>query len=153
LLRIAFVRKNKTLRASFLGTSAVIDLLEANYRLYCAQHDIALPNDDAPTSATAAEPMDVEMEQDDEEFKGFSDPDLDDDEVPDFFAKATAASTKQTKGSGRKRRGRVTELVKEKIRRVLEEETQLADKRARMCDEGDFLKLLWAFNEEGIHFA
>ena len=48
--------------------------------------------------------------------------------------------------------GRVAELVREKVRRVLEDVTELADRRARLCDEGDFLKLLYAFNQEGIHF-
>ncbi|KAF2173529.1 hypothetical protein M409DRAFT_35247 [Zasmidium cellare ATCC 36951] len=37
--------------------------------------------------------------------------------------------------------------------KVLEVDTELGDKRARLCDEGDFLKLLYAFNQEGIHFA
>jgi len=36
---------------------------------------------------------------------------------------------------------------------VLEEDTKLGDKRARTCDESDFLKLLWAFNQKGIHFT
>jgi 18S rRNA (adenine1779-N6/adenine1780-N6)-dimethyltransferase len=36
---------------------------------------------------------------------------------------------------------------------VLEDKTGLADKRARMCDEGDFLKLLWELNREGVHFS
>jgi 18S rRNA (adenine1779-N6/adenine1780-N6)-dimethyltransferase len=29
----------------------------------------------------------------------------------------------------------------------------LADKRAGKCYENDFLRLLFAFDEEGIHFA
>jgi 18S rRNA (adenine1779-N6/adenine1780-N6)-dimethyltransferase len=36
---------------------------------------------------------------------------------------------------------------------VLEDVTELADQRAAKCDENDFLRLLSAFNEEGIHFA
>lgn len=151
LLRIAFVRKNKTLRAGFLGTSAVVELLETNYRLWCAQNDV--PVDDRPLDGETMEDiegMDVDQEPvEEEEFKGFSDPELDDDEMPDFFKQAS----KKPSGNRRKRRGRVTEVVKEKIKRVLEHETQLADKRARMCDEADFLKLLYAFNNEGIHFA
>ncbi|OJJ30714.1 hypothetical protein ASPWEDRAFT_121180 [Aspergillus wentii DTO 134E9] len=91
LLRILFVRKNKTIRASFIGKSTVMDLLEANYRTWCAQNDIP--------------------------------------------------------------KGKVAELVREKVRQVLEDETKLADKRARMCDENDFLKLLWAFNQKGFHFS
>ena len=149
LLRIAFVRKNKTLRAGFLGTSAVVELLESNYKLWCAQNDI--PIDDGPLDGQVEEPeeMEVDMDKEEDEFKGFSDPEMDDDEIPDFFKEA---SSKKQRGKGKKR-GKVTELVKEKIRRVLEDETELADKRARLCDEGDFLKLLYAFNKEGIHFA
>ncbi|KAJ4347275.1 Dimethyladenosine transferase [Didymosphaeria variabile] len=145
LLRICFVRKNKTLSASFLGTSAVVELLENNYKLYCAQNDIPIDEsaDDAQMNdAGNADEMDVE-----EEFKGFSDPDDVDDEVPDFF------KTAQKKGGNRKKnRGAVTSIVRKKIEKVLEE-TELAEKRARMCDEGDFLKLLYGFNQEGIHFA
>lgn len=147
LLRIAFVRKNKTLRASFLGTTAVTELLEANYRLWCAQNDV--PVDDTPIDGHAdeVESMDIDQGPEADEWKGFSDPDMEDDEVPDFFQQAVK------KTWGKKKRGRVTLLIKEKIRRVLEDETQLANKRARMCDEGDFLRLLYAFNSEGIHFA
>ncbi|EOA85075.1 Dimethyladenosine transferase [Exserohilum turcicum] len=152
LLRICFVRKNRTLRASFMGTAAVLDLLTSNYRLYCAQNDI--PIDDTPldpseiAAAEEAETMDV-----DDEFKGFSDPDDPDDELPDFFKQLQAEGKKNRNGANRKRKGRLAELVREKVRKVLEDETQLADKRARLCDEGDFLKLLYAFNQEGIHFS
>ena len=48
---------------------------------------------------------------------------------------------------------KVAQLVREKIRKVLEVSTELADKRARQCDQSDFLRLLYAFNQEGIHFA
>jgi len=150
LLRIAFVRKNRTLRASFLGTAAVLELLASNYRLFCAQNNI--PLDDSPLesheSSGETDSMDVDA---DDEFKGFSDPDDPDDELPDFFKQMQAEKKKN--GINRKKKGRVSELVREKVQRVLEEETQLADKRARMCDEGDFLRLLYAFNQEGIHFS
>ncbi|KAF2445398.1 dimethyladenosine transferase [Karstenula rhodostoma CBS 690.94] len=143
LLRICFVRKNKTLRSSFLGTSAVVELLESNYRLYCAQNDV--PVDESPVDDDA-EAVD-EMEVEDDEFKGFSDPDDMDDEIPDFF------KTAQKKGGNKKKsRGAVTGVVRRKIEKVLED-ADLAEKRARMCDEGDFLKLLYGFNQEGIHFA
>lgn len=42
LVRIAFVRKNKTLSAAF-KSSAVRELLEKNYRIHCSLHTIALP--------------------------------------------------------------------------------------------------------------
>jgi 18S rRNA (adenine1779-N6/adenine1780-N6)-dimethyltransferase len=152
LLRIAFVRKNRTLRASFLGTTAVVELLASTYRLFCAQNDI--PLDDSPVDpneVTEPESMDVDGGAD-EEFNGFSDPDDPDDELPDFFKQMQAEGRKKN-GVNRKRKGRVSELVREKVRKVLEDDTQLADKRARLCDEGDFLKLLYAFNQEGIHFS
>ena len=43
-----------------------------------------------------------------------------------------------------KKKGKVSELVREKIRKVLEDQTELAEKRARLCDEGDFLKMDFA---------
>lgn len=148
LLRITFVRKNRTLRAAFLGTAAVLDLLMCNYRLYCAQNDIVLDDTELDPSELAVEPETMDV---DDEFKGFSDPDDPDDELPDFFKQLQAE--KKVNGAHRKKKGRVSELVREKVRKVLEDDTQLADKRARLCDEGDFLKLLYAFNQEGIHFS
>jgi 18S rRNA (adenine1779-N6/adenine1780-N6)-dimethyltransferase len=95
------------------------------------------------------------MEIDDDEFTGFSDPDeADNDTLPEFFLRLREEQRKKgEKGRDRKRKGRLSELVREKVRRVLEVETKLADKRARLCDEGDFLKLLYSFNQEGIHFS
>jgi 18S rRNA (adenine1779-N6/adenine1780-N6)-dimethyltransferase len=143
LLRICFGRKNKTLRASFFGPRELIDLLETNYKTYCAQNDILL--DDGPLEQ---ETGDMEVDNDD---RGELDIDMDGDEdqLPELFKKAKARKV----SSKRKKRGKVYILVKEKVRKVLEDETDLADKRARMCDEGDFLRLLYAFNMEGIHFC
>ncbi|KAK7533000.1 dimethyladenosine transferase [Phyllosticta citribraziliensis] len=156
LLRVCFVRKNKTLRASFFGTSSVMDMLEANYRTFCAQNDIAI--DEGPTAA--AEDTNMDVEQDEEEWKGIqdgdaNDMDVDDDDMPAFFKEQAAEKFRllKAKGRGRKRGTQVAELVREKVRKVLEDVTTLADKRARLCDEGDFLKLLYAFNQEGIHFS
>ncbi|KAF2477730.1 rRNA adenine dimethylase [Lindgomyces ingoldianus] len=149
LLRVCFVRKNRTLRAAFLGTSAVIDMLVRNYRLWCAQNDI--PLHDGPAAGEGEiENMDTDTAsaEEEEEWNGIMDVDEDGDEVPNFFAEEKKKGT-----LGKKSRGKVTDLVKEKIRKVLEDETKLAEKRARMCDEGDFLKLLYAFNQEGIHFS
>ncbi|XP_043919755.1 probable dimethyladenosine transferase isoform X1 [Protopterus annectens] len=44
LVRIAFVRKNKTLAAAF-KSSAVEQLLEKNYRIHCSLHNIPIPED------------------------------------------------------------------------------------------------------------
>lgn len=156
LLRVLFVRKNKTLRASFFGTTSVMDMLESNYRTWCAQNDI--PVEDGPPENIEIgdnEAMEVtyEDEEGEDEWNGIMD--IDEDDVPAFFKEKSEVNEGKTnaKHSKRRKKGRVAELVREKVRRVLEEKTELAEKRARSCDEGDFLKLLWAFNQEGIHFS
>lgn len=153
LLRIAFVRKNKTLRSSFFGTSSVMDLLETNYRTWCAQNDI--PVEDGPADENDNTEMDMgETETGEEEWDGNMDVDEDED-VPDFFKDEASSRLQEALKNkpSRKKKGKVAQLVREKVRQVLEDDTGLADKRARMCDEGDFLKLLWAFNQRGIHFS
>uniref|UniRef100_A0A8D0HKQ4 rRNA adenine N(6)-methyltransferase n=1 Tax=Sphenodon punctatus TaxID=8508 RepID=A0A8D0HKQ4_SPHPU len=42
LLRIAFIRKNKTLSAAF-KSNAVRNLLEHNYQIHCSQHNVEIP--------------------------------------------------------------------------------------------------------------
>lgn len=149
LLRIAFVRKNKTLRSSFLGTTSVLDMLETNYRTWCAQNDI--PIEDGPVDdKTGDTNMDDEQDYDDD-MDAEATMEVDDDDVPNFFR--DQPSTSHTKTAPSRRQGKIRALIREKIRRVLEDATGLAEKRARMCDEGDFLKLLWEFNQEGIHFG
>ncbi|XHG08113.1 hypothetical protein AWENTII_011234 [Aspergillus wentii] len=153
LLRILFVRKNKTIRASFIGKSTVMDLLEANYRTWCAQNDI--PVEDGPgEDADGDDAMDIGDAQNDDEEEQDETMEVDDDDVPDFFKEETNRIEEALKSKpSRKKKGKVAELVREKVRQVLEDETKLADKRARMCDENDFLKLLWAFNQKGFHFS
>ena len=153
LLRICFVRKHKILRANFLGTSSVMDLLEANYRTFCAQSNIPLDDSPPDEGESVEEAMDVDGNDEEVEWNGFDDDE--DEDVPDFFKDDVDQVTKTLllEGSKRKKRGRVEELIREKVRRVLEDRTQLANKRARMCTEEDFLRLLWAFNDEGIHFG
>lgn len=145
-----------------------MEMLEANYRTWCAQNDVAV--EDGPSDVNGAdvgmeidtEPQTVEDEEpgpddeegEDEEWGGIMD--VDDVDTPSFFQdeldeKAKMLNAKS--GTTRKKKGKVAELVREKVRKILEDETELADKRARMCDESDFLRLLWAFNKEGIHFS
>lgn len=155
LLRIAFVRKNKTLRASFIGTPSIMNMLESNYRTWCAQNDI--PVEDGPIEEADGDAMDRGQEQDVGDVDEVADEAMEvdeDDDVPDFFKEEANAQLQQALKNkpARKKRGKVAELVREKVRQVLEDETSLADKRARMCDENEFLKLLWAFNQKGIHF-
>lgn len=162
LLRVCFVRKNRTLRAGFLGTSKIMEGLEGRYRTWCAENGVPVEDEEASKIGDGVSPigdneiMDVDedeeeaVEEEGDEWGGIMDVD-DEDGLPNFFTKAPPSQISGT-GPKRKKRGRVSELVREKVRRVLEEKTSLADKRARLCDEADFLKLLWEFNQEGIHF-
>ena len=151
MLRCCFNRKNKTLRAGFLGNSAVLRLLESNYRTWCAQNEIIL--NDGPPDPAQQDKMEIEEEA--EDTNDIEEMDLDEDDVPDFFKEESDRRAKQRTKSNpnRKKGGKVAELVREKVRKVLEDDTELAEKRARLCDEGDFLKLLYSFNQEGIHFS
>lgn len=154
LLRIAFVRKNKTIRSSFIGQSSVMDMLEANYRTWCAQNDI--PVEDGPAEDAGDDEMDIGDAQNGEGEEPDEVMDVDDeDDVPDFFKEQANTRIQEALKNqpNRKKKGKVAELVREKVRQVLEVDTKLADKRARMCDENDFLKLLWAFNQKGFHFS
>ncbi|KJX92747.1 dimethyladenosine transferase dimethyltransferase like protein [Zymoseptoria brevis] len=154
LLRVCFVRKNRVLRSAFIGTTSVMAMLESNYRTFCAQNEI--PLDDSPIEGADGEGMDVDDGDDnagEDDWAGIMDVDEDED-VPDFFKEEADKKAKKLAGNpNRKRKGKVSELVRAKVMKVLETDTELADKRSRMCDEGDFLKLLYAFNQEGIHFA
>lgn len=152
LLRVVFVRKNRVLRSGFLGTSSVMDMLEGNYRMFCAQNDIVL--DDSPMQTDAAtDGMELDTIDETEDWDGVMDVDDDDDNAPEFFKEeADRVKLKAQGNPNRKRKGKVSELVRAKVKKVLEVDTELADKRARLCHEGDFLKLLYAFNQEGIHF-
>ena len=153
LLRICFVRKNKTLRASFFGTTSVMDMLESNYRTWCAQNDVQV--EDGPVTEATNDAMEVEgaiADDEEEEWDGIMD--MDEDDVPAFFKEEVESQNLHAneRKSKMRKKGKVAELVREKVRRVLEQKTQLAEKRARLCDETDFLSLLWEFNQEGIHF-
>ena len=169
LLRVCFVRKNRTLRAGFLGTTTVMEMLEANYRTWCAQNDVSV--EDGPSDLNSAdvgieidaephidedeEPAPEDNDEEETEWAGIMD--VDEADTPSFFQDELDEKAKKLNaksgGTTRKRKGKVAELIREKVRKVLEDETELADKRARMCDESDFLRLLWAFNKEGIHFS
>ncbi|KIN06455.1 hypothetical protein OIDMADRAFT_111844 [Oidiodendron maius Zn] len=152
MLRICFVRKNRTMRASWLGTKEVLAMLERNYRVYCALNNITLDD----TVIGEEDEMDVDegmgIDDDGDEWAGIND---EEDDMPEFFKEEAQKSANQTptKTKSKRKKTRVAELVREKIRKVLEDVTELADQRAGKCDENDFLKLLYAFNQEGIHFA
>lgn len=90
LLRICFVRKNRTLAASF-KTTEILSILAKNYSTFAAMQG----------------GMDLDCSE---------------------------------------------SAIKEKVQTVLDQ-TGLSEKRAAKCDETDFLKLLYAFHQVGIHFA
>ncbi|KAF4511013.1 hypothetical protein G6O67_002852 [Ophiocordyceps sinensis] len=150
LLRVCFVRKNRTLRASWLGTKEVLAMVERNYRTWCAMNGV-------PVDETLVEDdgeNDLDMEEDGAADADNMDVDNDDDEAPDFFKELrSSASAPAPKTKSKRKKTRVAEVVREKIRKVLEDVTELADKRSGKCDETDFLRLLFAFNEEGLHFS
>lgn len=165
LLRVVFSRKNKTVRASF-GTKEVLAMVEKNYRTWCAMNDV--PVDDSVVETAGVDDddevmgMDVDDSADapaggeDDEWGGIMDVDGDegDDDVPAFFKEqAAAAATNHTaKTPSRRKKTKAAELVRSKVQRVLET-TGLADERAGKLDENAFLRLLYAFNKEHIHFA
>lgn len=181
LLRIVFGRKNKTLRASFLGPKQVVGMLERNYRTFCSLKGVELEDGVVEQSSSlssrsaAAQGEDVEMGQgdddDDGEWNGVSgeednndcgeygdaameeDVEGDDDDTPDFFKQLAASAERSTpQTKPRKPKTRVGELVRAKIEKILHQ-NNMAEKRAAKLDETDFLRLLHDFNEEGIHFA
>ncbi|KAF4977170.1 hypothetical protein FZEAL_6278 [Fusarium zealandicum] len=149
LLRVCFVRKNKTLRASWLGTKEVLSMIERNYRTWCAMNGV-------PVDDTLVEDGqdDMEVEGGGAEAEEWAGMDVDEDEdAPDFFKEMQSSAANTVKTKSKRKKTKVAELVREKIRKVLEDVTELADKRSGKCDENDFLRLLFAFNEEGIHFS
>ncbi|QSZ36702.1 hypothetical protein DSL72_006585 [Monilinia vaccinii-corymbosi] len=156
MLRICFVRKNRTMRASWLGMKQVLAMCERNYRVYCSTNSI--PLDETPVD-DHDEDMDLDdapiTEDQEDEWGGIMDvggeKDGGEEEMPSFFQELKGTDKPKTKS--RVPKTRVAELVREKIRKVLEDVTELADTRAGKCDENDFLRLLFAFNEEGLHFS
>lgn len=168
LLRIVFSRKNKTVRASF-ATKEVLALVERNYRTWCALHGVAV--DETVVEGGAEEDEDADEGQTDDLDEAMGDVDedeaptadggewdgimdVDDGDVPAFFKEQAAASraSQAAKTPSRRKKTRVAELVRSKVTKVLQA-TDLADQRAGKLDENAFLKLLYAFNKENIHFA
>jgi 18S rRNA (adenine1779-N6/adenine1780-N6)-dimethyltransferase len=121
MIRVCFNRRNRTLRASWLSTKEVLAMVERNYRLYCAMNNV-------PLDETPVEDDDEKGEAD---MGGEDQMDVDeDDDAPEFFREMAAASTPAQTKSKRKKT-KVALLVKEKIRKVLEDDTELADKVGR----------------------
>jgi 18S rRNA (adenine1779-N6/adenine1780-N6)-dimethyltransferase len=138
-------------------------MVERNYRLWCSMNDIPLEE------GTVDEDDDEEMDLDEKvapsagdedagEWGGIMDVDGAEagnspDETPSFFQELKQASSDVPKTKSKRKKTKVAALVREKIRKVLEDDTELADQRSGKCTENDFLKLLAAFNAEGLHFS
>lgn len=93
------------------------------------------------------------MDVDEHDNDASMDVDVDDD-MPSFFA-ASKTTDESTPASSKKpalKKTRVALLVKAKVSKALEE-TELAQSRSSKLAENDFLRLLAAFNAEGIHFS
>ncbi len=120
--------------------------METNYRLYCATNDIPI---DEGLVDDAGE--DEEMEVDENDNDASMDIDGDDD-MPSFFGAARNPDEGVLSKKAPHKKTRIAVLVKEKVRKVLEE-TELAGSRSAKMHENDFLRLLAAFNAEGIHFS
>jgi 18S rRNA (adenine1779-N6/adenine1780-N6)-dimethyltransferase len=122
-----------------------------NYKVYCTLHNIPVDESvaDAAAMATVADDMDVDMDDndgdDDDEGAAAADGmDEDDDEdMPTFFkeAKDADAARDAAKTPARNPKSKVALVVKAKVYKVLDA-TDLTEKRARQCDQNDFLKLL-----------
>jgi 18S rRNA (adenine1779-N6/adenine1780-N6)-dimethyltransferase len=160
LTRIIFSRRNKTIRASFFGSKETLGMIERNYRTWASLNSLPLEDgyldDNGETEADEEMADGDEDPQDDEDQEEGLGMDLDGDDVPDFFKELTSAGQGEgqsvVRTPSRRRKTKVGELVRKKVAMVLEV-TGLAESRASKCDEGDFLKLLYEFNKEGIHFA
>ncbi|KAK3493719.1 S-adenosyl-L-methionine-dependent methyltransferase [Neurospora crassa] len=163
LLRIAFNRKNKTLYAGF-NQKEVLNMCERNYKVYCTLNNIPIDESLASAADLAAagatnDAMDVEMDDDNQDNDNEENNDDDeameedeDEDMPVFFKEQNDANAKDAKTPSKNPKSKVALIVKAKLNKVLTS-TGLADKRARQCDQNDFLKLLLAFHEEGIHFS
>jgi 18S rRNA (adenine1779-N6/adenine1780-N6)-dimethyltransferase len=135
-------------------------MLERNYRTWASLNNVPIEEgiveDSSATPPADLDTMDVDADLD-PEWAGLGNDaafgagvEADDDGAPDFFQSFAQHPDEKTKA--RRPRTKVAQLVYDKIVRVLEQ-TELADQRASKCDENDFLRLLHAFNAEGIHFA
>ncbi|NWV32459.1 DIM1 transferase, partial [Grantiella picta] len=131
LVRIAFVRKNKTLSAAF-KSSAVEQLLDHNYRIHCSLHNTVssflIYYILSMCTVTYILTFIIRVKTDIEKLNVFK-----------FFQRSLKEIPENFK-------------IAEKIQIVLKD-TGYSEKRARSMDIDDFIRLLHGFNSEGIHFS
>ncbi|KAL3481089.1 ribosomal RNA adenine dimethylase-domain-containing protein [Aspergillus californicus] len=164
MLRICFVRKNKTLRAGFMATK-IRQLIERNWITWAsmnpdkvAQGDVDMLTGKTPfPEKFSKNEEDVDMDMDDEPVGLPEDEDdvdiyMGDSGKADKNAAAFQTGPIITVAGQQVPRNMVTGLIKVKIERILEN-CGLASARGNKCDENDFLRLLHSCNTEGIHFS
>ncbi|KAI4252967.1 MAG: hypothetical protein LQ352_003988 [Teloschistes flavicans] len=175
MLRVCFGRKHRMLRAGWMGRK-VLEWVEGCWRETCAFNGVAVDEGSGSVERMDVEPAanggdhshrgtgnageeewDGIMDVDDETNNPQADPEEeeeeDDDDLPDFLKQEAKTANVSSSSSKRKKRSKVAELVREKVRKVLEDDTGFADRRAVTLDQNNFLRLLLAFNKEGIRFS
>ena len=159
MLRVCFMRKNRVMNATWTG-GKVRAMVEQNWITWAAINAGAITEADWRILRGEDDGVDEAMEEDvgggdDDEDMGDADGDEDMDVDTGKKLDSIKISNKGgsvSVGGTQVPRAMVARLILAKIRRVLAS-TGLARQRAAKCDETDFLKLLSAFNDEGLHFA
>lgn len=162
MLRVCFMRKNKTLHATWTG-GKVRAMVEQNWITWAAINAGDISEGDWKVlrgEEVVEEQVDEAMDEDDD--AGDGDADADEDMDMDMDMDGPGKKLQKVKvgnkggsvslGGTPVPRAMVAKLILTKIRRVLNS-TDMSGQRAAKCDETDFLRLLSAFNDEGLHFA
>jgi 18S rRNA (adenine1779-N6/adenine1780-N6)-dimethyltransferase len=164
MLRICFVRKNKTLRASWM-TPKVRAMVERNWITWASMYPQNVAEGDIDFLLGKEIPDQLCDVETDEEMDQATDAGEDNDDIfANVASNNSEGSVRASRGSAvsdtalvtigvnRVPRAMITKLILLKIRRILDQ-TGLASGRAMKCDENDFLRLLHSCNAEGIHFS
>jgi len=151
LTRLCFMRKNKTLSAIFRQPSTLY-LLEQNYEMAKAlgkvnnnggeQDLVASLNRMAVDGGGGGGEVDKER----------ADEDGDEEDDTMMMMEEEEGDEGAHQQPGRKKRGKASEGFKQKILSVLET-SHSAEKRGSKMTQDEFLALLAAFNQAGIHFS
>ncbi|EGR27310.1 hypothetical protein IMG5_198180 [Ichthyophthirius multifiliis] len=145
LLRICFMRKNKQLSALF-KIKSISSLLEKNYEVFqklkAAQNEgnIQFEEQKTNTNDLLNLVMDEEFEEDEQQQKKNKNKNKNDDQEEENDMQEENNENNDTK-----------QLFKEKISKILID-NKFNEKRPSKLDIDDFLKLLYLFNQNDIHF-
>jgi len=121
-----------------------------NYKIYCSLHNIPIDESIADAATAAGDNMDVDMDGNDDDDNNeveagneMEEDEDDDEDMPTFFKEMRDAEAAKdaTKTPSKNPKSKIALVVKAKVNKVLTN-TGLGEKRARQCDQNDFLKLL-----------